>query len=95
MESQVKRLIAVGASVTANCLPCLQYLVGKALEDGVDQQEISEAIEIGKTVRKGAATKMDRFVLGLDYAPLSAARTTNAGWDCASCPVLEQPARPV
>ncbi len=34
LENRIKELIAIGASVTANCQPCLEYHVGKAKEAG-------------------------------------------------------------
>jgi AhpD family alkylhydroperoxidase len=61
MNSQIKELIAIGASVTANCQPCLEFHVGKAREYGAGEKEISMAIAVGQTVRKGAAAKMDEF----------------------------------
>ncbi len=62
MDNRTKELIAVGASVTANCQPCLEYHVGKARENGACDKEISQAIAVGRTVRKGALGKMDRFI---------------------------------
>jgi AhpD family alkylhydroperoxidase len=62
LEVRIKELVAIGASVTANCQPCLRYHVDKAAEDGVDSLEIAEAIQIGKLVRKGAAHKMDQLI---------------------------------
>ena len=67
METRIKRLIAVGASVSSNCQPCLQHNVNKAKQDGVDDQEIEEAVEIGKMVRRGASTKMDEFAKDLQH----------------------------
>ncbi len=58
-----KELIAIGASITANCQPCLEYHVEKAKELGVDPEKIKDAIEVGKLVRKGASGKMDKFSL--------------------------------
>jgi len=84
MDNRIKELIAVGASVTANCQPCLQYHVRKALDSGADEQEIAEAVEVGKMVRKGAASKMDKFVLSLDFAGLSTASATDEGCGCCS-----------
>ena len=68
LEERMLRLIAVGASVAANCQPCLQTNAARALECGADEQEIATAIEVGKRVRKGAAAKMDEFVLSLNQA---------------------------
>jgi AhpD family alkylhydroperoxidase len=61
LDTRIKELIAVGASVTANCQPCLQYHVSKARESGADDEELAAAIEVAKTVRKGAAAKMDEL----------------------------------
>jgi AhpD family alkylhydroperoxidase len=84
LEPRVLRLIAVGASITANCQPCLQSNINKALEAGADEQEIADAIEVGKRVRLGAALKMDEFVSSLEQAiPLSASPSTE-GCGCHS-----------
>lgn len=69
IDNKTKELIAVGASITANCQPCLQYHSGKALEFGADAKEVATAIEIGKLVRKGAAAKMDAFAASLKDVP--------------------------
>lgn len=60
LEKDVKELISIGASVAANCLPCLRYWIGQAQSQGADAGAIMEAIEIGKAVRKGAAAKVDQ-----------------------------------
>ena len=62
MDTRIEELIAIGASVTANCKPCLEYHVGKAKESGADEQEIAEAIAVAKMVRKGAMSKMDQLI---------------------------------
>jgi AhpD family alkylhydroperoxidase len=61
LDNRTKRLIAVGASIAANCQPCLEFQVGLALEDAIDYQEIEEAMAVGKGVRNGAASNMDTF----------------------------------
>ena len=61
MEDKLKLLIAIGASVTANCQACLKTAVTNAQEAGVDKKEIQEAMAIGRVVRKGAFGKMDKF----------------------------------
>jgi len=59
MENKVKLLIAVGASMTANCQPCLKTAVNEAQTAGLGDKEILEAVQIGRLVRKGAMGKMD------------------------------------
>ena len=84
LDKQTIELIAVGASIAANCQPCLQHNVDKALEYGADSQQIAEAVEVGKRVRQGAATKMDKFAIGLNYAAPSPAGAPNGGCECGS-----------
>ena len=66
LDNRIKELIAIGASVTANCQPCIQYHSAKARELDVDDSEIREAVNIGKTVRKGAAAHMDNHISKLN-----------------------------
>jgi AhpD family alkylhydroperoxidase len=61
LDTWVKTLISIGTSVGANCQPCLQYHVAKAKEIGINEGEIQEAINVGRTVRTGAANKMDQY----------------------------------
>ena len=61
INDRIRELIAVGASVTSNCQPCLNTHVEKAISFGAEPKEVAEAIEIGNGVRKCAAAKMDAF----------------------------------
>jgi len=84
MDEKTKKLIAVGASVGANCHPCLEYHVGKALEAGIDRAEIREAAEVGKAVRAGAASSIDKLALNLIRSRLPQAMETVGECRCCS-----------
>lgn len=84
LDDRIKELIAVGASVSANCQSCLEYHVGKALETGVDTQEITEAVQVGKMVRKGAASKIDQLASSLIHAASSTTGASKEGCGCGS-----------
>jgi len=84
LDNHILALIAVGASVTANCQPCLEHNVGTALKCGADGQEIAEAIEVGKRVRQGAAAKLDEFAIGLNSPAPVAASAADNGCGCNS-----------
>ncbi len=73
LENRIQALIALGAAVSANCQPCLQSTVALAVESGASEREIAEAIEVGKRVRGGAASKMDKFAAELHSAAPSPA----------------------
>ena len=76
MEDKTKLLVAVGASITANCKACLKTAVNAAEHAGVERKEIQEAIAIGRVVRKGAFGKMDKFASTLT------GRQPNESEDC-------------
>ena len=61
-DEKIKELIAVGASISANCHPCIKHHTSKAREMKIDEAEIQQAIEVGKMVRKGAAGQMDKLL---------------------------------
>lgn len=65
MDEKIKEMIAIGASVTANCIPCIRYHFSKAREVGLTEAEIKTAVHVGKSVRRGAAQKWDEEVSGL------------------------------
>jgi len=82
LDTRIKELIAVGASVTANCQPCLQYHVAKARESGADDEEIAAAVAVAKVVRRGAAAKMDDFASGIGPAAVAEERSAGKGCGC-------------
>ena len=84
LDDRMRALVAVGASITANCQPCLQSTIAMARESGADDQEIAEAIEVGKMVRKGAASKMDKFIGSQNIAGLASASEKDGGCGCNS-----------
>jgi len=62
MDARTKELIALGASVAANCHPCIRHHMGKAREMDIDRAEIQQALQVGRMVRKGAADQMDELI---------------------------------
>lgn len=65
LDEKTKELIAIAASFTANCHPCLDYHVEKARQLGTVTEEILEAIAVGKHVRMGAAGRTDKHAAHL------------------------------
>ena len=62
MEDHVKELIAIGASVACNCHPCIKFHMEKAQNMESQPELITQAIKVGKMVRKGAAEQMDKLL---------------------------------
>ncbi|MBR9986282.1 MAG: arsenite efflux transporter metallochaperone ArsD [Desulfosarcina sp.] len=61
MNASVKELVAIGASVGAHCQPCLEHHIQAAIELGVTEEEIRQAVTVGHTVEKGAMSAMKKF----------------------------------
>lgn len=88
MDDRTKELIAIGASVTAHCQPCLTYHVGKAREMGIGEQEIREAVSVGQKVEKGSMSAMRDFtgdLLGSSSRGNSACCSGQASPEGKSC----------
>jgi len=62
MDERIKELVAIGASVSAHCQPCLSFHFSKAWELGIGEDEIREAIEVGYMVERGASSAMKKYV---------------------------------
>jgi len=82
LDYRIRELIAVGTSIGANCQSCLEYHLGKSREQGVPDDEIAEAIEIGKLVRKGAQGKMDKLAIDLLHEAVGSRAGPSAGCGC-------------
>ena len=92
LDDRTRELIAVGTAIGANCHPCLRYHTAKARDLGIPNDEIAEAIEVGKGIRKGAQGSMDKLVdevLSENSAMLSpAAADCGCSSTCAESPAL-------
>ena len=82
MDEKLKELIAIGASVAAHCQPCLKYHVGKGKELGLTEEEIRDAVSVGRTVSKGAFSAMNSFADEL----LKESDTAKSACGCSSTP---------
>lgn len=47
-----RELVAIGASVASNCIPCVTYHIAKAKKLGLSDEQISEAVDLADKVRQ-------------------------------------------
>jgi AhpD family alkylhydroperoxidase len=75
MDERTKELIAIGASVAANCHPCTRFHLAKCDELGIARENVAAAAKVGQTVNRGAAGATREFVADLlgEDAPKAAA----------------------
>jgi AhpD family alkylhydroperoxidase len=61
MDEKTKELVAVGAAVAGNCIPCLEWHYKKCIELGIPKDEIKEAIELAKIVKNVPIKKISEL----------------------------------
>ena len=66
MDKKTLELIAVGASVAAGCIPCLDYHVQAAREAGASHAELATAVKMARKVRHAPMDKIDKRCEELD-----------------------------
>ncbi|MCP3677106.1 MAG: carboxymuconolactone decarboxylase family protein [Deltaproteobacteria bacterium] len=60
--SKVEReLVAIGASIASNCVPCIDYHIKEARKNGISDEKIREAVDMANKVKQVPAKKI------LDY----------------------------
>ena len=73
VDVKTKELIAIGASVSANCPPCVTFHLDKAKKLKIAPEDIQVALQVGAMVRGGAAGQMDQMLsetakeIGIDF----------------------------
>ena len=55
MDRQTEVMIALGAAVGVNCIPCFDHLYSKAKEVNLGDEEIKQVVDIAGKVKNGAA----------------------------------------
>lgn len=53
-----RELVALGAALAANCIPCIEYHVPEARTAGLSDAEIGEAIELAEKIKNVPAGKV-------------------------------------
>ena len=54
LQDKIENLVAIGAAVAANCIPCFEHLYKKAVNSGITLAEIKWASNIAGQMKKGA-----------------------------------------
>lgn len=65
LTSRESELVALGAALGSNCVPCVEYHIPQARKAGLTDQEIHAAIQLADKVRQVPAQKVLRAALNL------------------------------
>jgi alkylhydroperoxidase/carboxymuconolactone decarboxylase family protein YurZ len=62
MDKKTEVMVALGAAIGVNCIPCFDHLYSKAKEIKMNDEEIKEIVEIAGKVKNGASTFLKQAV---------------------------------
>ena len=65
LSKKQKELIAIGISIVINCESCMEWHIKQAIDDGANEKEIIEAIEVGIEMSGGPGTASARFAMNI------------------------------
>lgn len=60
-----RELVALGAAMGSNCVPCVEHHISEARKSGLTDSQISEAIQFADKIRKVPAAKVFNAALQL------------------------------
>jgi AhpD family alkylhydroperoxidase len=58
LNARDRELVALGAALGSNCVPCIEYHIPEARKAGLSDQEIGEAVRLADKVRQVPAAKV-------------------------------------
>jgi len=65
LDGKTKELIALACSVMVDCIPCIEHHYKKAVEYGVNEEEIMDALGITMSVSAGSKrAKYNKLITG-------------------------------
>lgn len=75
LSNRERELVALGAALGSNCVPCVEYHVPEALAAGLSREQLGEAFRIADKVRRVPARK----VMQAARAKVEASSTVSSG----------------
>ncbi|MBI2364614.1 MAG: carboxymuconolactone decarboxylase family protein [Deltaproteobacteria bacterium] len=87
-----RELVALGAAMGSNCVPCIEYHIPEARKAGLADSQISEAIRLADRVRQVPARKVLDAALKM-LPETSVGAQANDGGCAATPPTTEAGAR--
>jgi len=79
LTDRERELVALGAAIGSNCVPCIEYHIPAARKAGLSDSQIAEAVRLADKVRQVPARKV------LDVALTMAGGEENGQEPSVSC----------
>jgi AhpD family alkylhydroperoxidase len=65
LSNSEHELVALGAAIASNCVPCAEYHIAEARKIGLTESQIVEAVRLADNVRHVPAQKVLKVALAL------------------------------
>ncbi len=82
LSNAERELVALGAAMGSNCVPCIEYHIPEARKAGLSDQQISEAIRLADQIRQVPARKVLATAAGMLAAAASGSGAEQNGSAC-------------
>lgn len=83
LNPRESELVALGAAMGSNCVPCVEYHIPEARKAGISDEQIHAAIRLADRVRRVPAQKV--LDAALNALPGTSAARSGHGGEAASC----------
>jgi hypothetical protein len=80
MDSKTEVMVALGAALGVNCIPCFDHLYTRSKEVGLTDEDVRQICRIADKVKGGAAMFIKQAVIDVAGEPVEA----DAPCDCLS-----------
>ena len=86
LSKRDKELVALGASLGSNCVPCIAYHIGEVRKCGLSNGQIKEAIEVADRIRKVPADLVRNTAFAqLEDVPPPPTADDDSNESCCGC----------
>ena len=58
LNARERELVAIGAALASNCVPCIEFHIHAARKAGLSDEEIAEAVEFADKIKRVPADKV-------------------------------------
>jgi 4-carboxymuconolactone decarboxylase len=85
LNTSQQELVALGAAIASNCVPCIEYHIPEARKAGLSDTQIREAVKIADKVRRVPARSVMRTALArLEETRMKLAETPGSVCACSA-----------
>lgn len=87
LTTREERLLALGAAIASNCMPCIEFYIPEARKAGLSDLQIRDAVRIADRVRQvPARAVLEAALARLDESPDRLAETASPECGCSKTP---------